>query len=106
VPKVSFSFTPESGLLKPPMKTEAGADIEVFLEPYINPSDYYTINAKFLDYNISALEFRQALKDRRFDNIRVPNKDRYVGKYRVLNLIHEGSTHTNTWYTRIVGLDA
>lgn len=96
-------FTPESGLLKPPMKTELGVDIEVFLQPFISPSDLFELSSKFADYNLAGMEFVERVRGGNFDKKRVPKADRFSGKYSILTLTHEGSTHTNSWYTRIVG---
>jgi hypothetical protein len=98
-----FFFSPESSLLKPPIRTEAGVDIEIYLNPFINPSDVFELSSKFADYRLAGLEFVERVRGGGFTGRRVPKSDRYIGKYRVLTLTHEGSTHTNAWYTKIVG---
>lgn len=105
----TFTFTPESGLLKLPIITEKGVDIEVFLEPKIRPDNLFILNSKFATFNLGAMEFVERVRDSYINTqanqfVRGVNKDFYEGKYRALMLQHEGSTHTNTWYTRIDGI--
>ena len=101
--KAAFKFTPETGLLKPPMRTEMGVDIECFLQPTISPSDLFELDSKFSDFNLAGMEFAERVRSGGFSDKRTPKGDRYTGTYSILTLIHEGSTHINTWFTRIVG---
>jgi hypothetical protein len=99
-----FEFSRASGLLRPPVVTEKGVDIEIFLEPNINPSDKFLLNAQYASFNLGALEFQDRLSSKiNIGTIRVTKDSRYVGKYTTLFLVHNGSTHTNQWSTKIDG---
>jgi len=99
-----FEFSHASGLRKPPIITEKGVDIEVPLTPNINPGDKFILNAEFATYNLGALEFQDRITDKvALGTIKVLDDGRYVGNYWTLFLVHDGSTHTNQWATRIEG---
>jgi hypothetical protein len=101
-----FEFSHASGLLKPPVVTEKGVDIYVFLQPNINPMDKFFLNAEFATFNLGALQFQDRISSKiNVGTIRVSEDgNRYVGRYTVLFLVDEGSTHTETWQTRIEGI--
>lgn len=98
-----FEFTPASGLLGIPEVTEKGVDLTVFLEPNIKPSDVFHLSSRFASFNLGALEFVERVRGNELQQTLVRNKDpnRFSGDFRVMQLIHEGSTHENQWQTRI-----
>lgn len=99
-----FEFSRSSGLLKPPVVTEKGVDIEVFLQPNINPSDKFFLNAQYATFNLGALEFQDRVSSKISSGfVRHAKDNRYVGRYKTLFLVHMGSTHTDEWKTRIEG---
>jgi hypothetical protein len=106
----SFEFNRSKGLLKPPVITEKGVDIEVFLTPNIGPQDIFNLKAEFANFNLGALEFQDRLASKLnigfVKEIQDTDYTLYYGKYHVLFLVHTGSTHTNTWQTRIEGTSA
>lgn len=101
--KPKFKFTPDSGLLKPPVRTDAGVNIEIFLNPDIAPSDIFELSSKFASYNLAGIEFVERVRGGGFSDKREVNSKNYIGSYKVLELIHEGNTHDNTWFTKIIG---
>lgn len=101
--KPSFTISPTSGLIKTPIRTDAGVDIEMFLNPFIKPSDIFELSSKFSDFNLAGVEYVERVKSVGFSDKREVNTTSYIGVYKVLQLVHEGSTHTNTWYTKIIG---
>jgi len=99
-----FKFNQSSGLLNIPEITEKGADIDIFLEPNINPSDQFALDSKFATFNLGALEFRERVRGGETQALfRSGNKKRFQGKFTVLNLTHDGSTHQNLWKTTLSG---
>lgn len=107
--RIVFEFSPQSGMIKPPVITEKGADLEIFLQPNINPNDRFKLNSKFATFNIGAMEFVERVREGFINTTGVKfvsgvNATRYEGKYKVIQLQHEGSTHSNTWFTRLDGI--
>jgi hypothetical protein len=99
-----FEFSADSGLLKPPILTEKGVDIEVFLQPNIKPQDQFQLNSKFGSFKLGALEFQERITaPTSIAYLRTQVNGRYTGTYTALFITHDGSTHTNQWVTRIEG---
>jgi hypothetical protein len=99
-----FEFNRSSGLLKPPVVTEKGVDIEVFLQPNINPSDRFLLNAQYATFNLGALQYQDRISSKiSIGFIRTTKDNRYAGNFKTLFLVHQGSTHTDEWKTRIEG---
>lgn len=96
-------ITPESGLIGIPEITEMGIDLKTFLNPQFESGMAFTLESKYSNFKLGALEFldRTDTTGTQF-NARKPNEfGRYEGSYRILNLIHKGSSHTNEWQTEI-----
>ena len=104
-PIVKFKFDPSSGLLRTPTIQENGIDLAVFLLPQIRPNDQFELDARFVKFNIGQLEFVPRIRGTVVQDAYVVNVDpeRFRGRYRVLQLTHEGSTHENVWQTSIQG---
>jgi len=100
--KINFKINQNTGLIKPPVRTEAGVDIEMFLNPFVNPNDRFELSSKFSDYNLAGVEYVQRIQSGGFSDKREVDTSNYIGVYSILRLVHEGSSHTNTWYTKIV----
>jgi hypothetical protein len=102
-----FEINRATGLLKPPIITEKGVDLEVFLMPQIQPQDLFNLSTQYASFNLGALEFQDRPSSKiNIGNIRstdLTDTNIYVGQFRVLFLNHTGSTHTNQWSTRIEG---
>jgi hypothetical protein len=99
-----FEFNRSSGLLKPPIVTEKGVDIEIFLQPNINPADRFILQSEFATFNLGALQFQDRISSKiSIGFIRTINDNRYTGNFQTLFLVHQGSTHTDEWKTRIEG---
>lgn len=100
-----FEFDKSSGLLKPPIYTEKGVDLEVMLNPLIRPNDTFILNSDFGTFNLGALEFSDRTSDKTQGGfLREGAALNYYGEYECLFLTHNGSTHTNIWNTRIEGM--
>lgn len=98
------TYQPTSGLLDIPVVTEMGIDLKVFLDPFINPGDWFSLDSKFANFEIGALEFLDRVRGNNFKTFgRQVNNNRYQGTYRALELLHFGSSHEDTWETLIKG---
>lgn len=102
-PTKLYKYTPANGLIRSPMVTEKGVDIDIMLDCFIQPGDTFELDSKFADYNLAGMEFVERVRGSNFANQSIPDKSRYQGRFNVLHLTHEGSTHTNSWYTHLEG---
>jgi hypothetical protein len=97
-------ITPDSGLLDIPVVTELGIDLKTFLDPFLKCGDWFDLDSNFSSFNIGNLEFIDRVRGNQFKTFgRQLNNNRYQGSYRVLEMIHAGSSHDNTWETLITG---
>lgn len=94
----------DTGLIKPPIRTEKGVDIETFLIPNINPTDYFVIESNFQTFNLGALQFQDRTASQNGAFMRKSNIDLYTATCQVIWLEHDGSTHSNTWVTKLDGV--
>lgn len=98
------TYNPENGLLDIPVVTEIGIDLKVFLDPQINTGDSFDLTSEFANFNIGGLEFLDRVRGEQVKTFgRQLNNNRYQGRYRALELNHEGSSHEDTWETSIRG---
>ena len=101
--KVVYEFNPSSGLLKPPIVTEKGVDIECLLRPSLNPGDVFILNARFANFNLGSMEWTDRatgdqVKTYIPQNFVQSGPDlRFVGTYQILQMTIDGDTHGNTW---------
>ena len=74
------------------------------MQPGINPADRFFLNAEYATFNLGALQFQDRISSKvSIGFIRNTTDNRYVGKFKTLFLVHQGSTHTDEWKTRIEG---
>lgn len=101
-----FKFDPSTGLLRIPVRTEKGTDVLTLLEPLINPTDVFELESRFNKFNLGQQQFVQAAQGTVITQRFTKNLDtgRFVGTYRCMQVVHEGSTHENVWQTGIEGL--
>ena len=98
------TYDPSSGLLDIPVVTEMGVDLKVFLDPFINPGDWFNLDSKFANFQIGGLEFLDRVRGNQFKTFgRQINNNRYQGTYRALEILHFGSSHEDTWESLIKG---
>ena len=98
----SKEYTPESGLLDIPIVTEKGIDLKVFLDPQISPGDGFSITSNFAKFQIGNLEFLDRVRGQQIKTFgRQINNNRYQGSYQAQEIIHQGSSHTNSWESLI-----
>lgn len=95
-------YNPESGLLDIPIVTEKGIDLKVFLDPEISPGQGFDITSQFANFNVGNLNFLDRVRGQQVKTFgRQVNNNRYQGSYRALEIIHQGSSHTNSWESLI-----
>lgn len=94
---------PETGLIGIPEITEQGIDFKTFLNPQLESGMAFTINSRYSNFKLGALEFldRTDTAGTMFNARKVNEYGRYEGSYRILSLIHKGSSHMNEWQTEI-----
>lgn len=95
-------YNPESGLLDIPIVTEKGIDLKVFLDPQIKPGDGFNITSNFANFKIGNLEFLDRVRGQQIKTFgRQINNNRYQGSYQAQEIMHQGSSHTNSWESLI-----
>jgi len=98
------TYDPTKGLLDIPVVTELGIDLKVFLDPFLNPGDWFLLSSKFANFNIGNLEFIDRVRGQQFKTFgRQVNNNRYQGDYRALEILHFGSSHEDSWESLIKG---
>lgn len=102
-----LKLTPEDGLIGIPEITEQGINFKTFLNPNIEATMAFTLESKYMNFKLGALEYldRQSNTGTGF-NKRIPDEfGRYTGSYRIIELSHRGSSHSNEWETQIIAQD-
>jgi hypothetical protein len=100
--KPILDITPSSGLIGIPEITEKGIDFKIFLNPNLQCGDCFNLTSRYSNFRLGALNFLDRLKTgANFNSRTVNNENRYFGTYKILNLIHKGSSHTDDWQTEI-----
>ncbi|HOA80293.1 MAG TPA: hypothetical protein PKK61_04425 [Defluviitaleaceae bacterium] len=104
---IAKKYTPENGLLDIPVVTEIGVNIKVFLDPNISPGDGFSLDSKFANFAIGGLNFVDRIRGDQIKTFgREINNNRYQGNYQALEILHEGSSHEDTWQTQINAMGA
>jgi len=100
--QTKHTITPDNGLIGIPEITELGVDLRTFFNPGLETGDAFTLESKYSNFKLGALEFLDRTDVSGMFNARkVNNKNRYAGSYRILELIHKCSSNTNDWQTEI-----
>ena len=100
--KSTFLIKPENGLIGIPEITEMGVDLATFLNPSFETGEVFNLSSRFSNFKLGALNFLDRINvDGDIRSRRVNTDNRYEGDYRIIELIHKGSSHTNVWQSEI-----
>lgn len=93
VENVEFEISEHSGMINSPSITEIGADVTFLLNPEVLPGRVISIVSVGANVGIANLQFRS----------RETVRTEATGRYRVVKVTHVGDTHTDDWFSTVVG---
>lgn len=98
----TVTISPDNGLMGLPEITEKGVDLKVFLNPQLYGGTVFTLSSKYSTFKLGAIEFLDRIRGNEIHTfVRKLNSGRYEGDYRIISLLHRGSSHDNTWETQL-----
>lgn len=90
---VEFEISAATGMINSPAITEIGADVTFLLNPEVLPGRVIKIVSAGANVGLSNLQFRAR------DTVRTEA----TGRYKVVKVTYTGDTHTDDWFSAVVG---